>query len=254
MDENILGDGLGVSESGEVPAESVVSDSESGENAVEFDSDSSVGGGGSDGVESVTESTELTLDSLLDEETGGIPVYLVETGEQESLIDDELGGVPVVITDDVSAVANYAGSGGVSYQLPTYYVDYFAGVLANMGDTDYLSFCTREYSTGGSYNYVEHYLLVYDLDVTGGAVVAGSYPCIDIYRSGSSSNYTVDYGTYSLTSVPDFSYGSFGRYSDLRGGMSHDETWAVLFAIGFAVVYSVCHDIFDYVIERVYRR
>lgn len=252
MDENILDDGFDVSEPGEVPAEFVPSDPGVVTDDLGTDTNSSGDSGDSDVLESIEESTEMTLESLVDKETGGIPVYLIEsTEEEEHLFNEELGGVPVVITDDVTAVANYAGSGGVSYQLPTYYVDYFSGVLANMGDTDYLSFCTRVYTS--QYNYVEHYLLVYDLVIDNGSVVAGNYPSIDIHRSNSSSDYSVDYGTYSLINVPDFSYGSFGTYSNLRGGMTHDETWAVLFAIGFAVVYSVCHDIFDFIINRVYR-
>ena len=164
----------------------------------------------------------------------------------QSLIDDDLGGVPVV---DVTAVSEYAGSGGVSFQLPTYYVDYFSGVLANMGDTEYICFCSREYPYNNDY-WVEHYRLVYDLVVDDDSVISGDYPCIDIYRYSSSSNYTVDTVNYTLSDVPAFSYGSFGTLSDLRKGVSHDETMAILFFFGFFTTYVVLRSIFDFVKHR----
>lgn len=193
-------------------------------------------------VEEETES--VTLEDLVDGETGSIPVYIINEPEEETLYNDEIGGVPVVITDDITAYADYIGDGGASYQMSSYYVDYFSGILANMHDTDYAAFSTRVYS--GS-SYVEHNCLVYDITVSDGHFVAGTYPSIDIYRAGSNNSYTVSRGTYTLTSVPAFAYGSVSPYSDLREGVSHDETWAILFAIGFTVVYNVCHDIFDYV-------
>lgn len=248
MNENVMDVDISTAPDGVSDAESVVTDTVDSENAVESSADSS--DSGSDILS--TESVGIGFDALIDEEKGGVPVYIVEESTEESLIDDELGGVPVVITNDITAMANYASSSGDSYQLPTYYIDYFRGVLANMYDTDYLCFCTREYPYGNDY-WVEHYRLVYDLSVSDGSVASGDYPCIDIYRYSSSSNYNVDRTTYTLTSVPDFAFGSFGLYSDLREGGTHNEAWAVLFFLGFFAVYSVCHDIFDYVMSRVYR-
>lgn len=241
MDEIILDDVVGSETDGVSDTESVVSDTELGENALEPDTDSVSIGSGSDGSEGLVS---------FDAEKGGYPVYIVQDTEQpETLMDDELGGVPVVLVNDLSA-GSYAGGSMVSYQLPAYYVDYFSGVLANLGDTDYVSFCIRDYTGSGAYGYVEHYYLVYDLDVDSGTFISGSYPCIDIYRSsGSSSDYSVDYGTYSLTDIPSFAYGSFGKYSDFREGGTHSEFWALLFFLGFFAVYSVCHDIFDYVMS-----
>ena len=164
--------------------------------------------------------------------------------------DDGLGGVPVVIVD---APETYAAVGTQSgYQMSTYYVDYFSGVLANLHDTDYLAFCTRENVSGSSYT--EHNRLVYDINVVGGVAQTGVYPCIDIYRPSSSTVYTVSNTAYSLTVVPSFSYGSFGTFSDLRKEVGHSETYAILFFLGFFAVYSVCHDIFDYVMEHIYRK
>lgn len=243
MDENILESDAGIAESGLSDAELGVSDSELGSDVVESDSDIVGGGSGSDDIEGV----EDTETSLFDSERGGVPVYIVDDTE-ESLYDEELGGVPVVLVDDTSAVAAYASDSGTSFQLPTYYRDYFSGVLANIGDVDYVAFCTREYPYNNSY-WVEHYRLVYDVTVDTDSLVGGSYPCVDIYRYSDSAAYTVDEGAYTLTDVPYFAYGSFGHLSDLREGVSPNEGSALLFFAGFAVVFGVVSHLFGTVFK-----
>lgn len=230
MDENLLDDLQPVEEDSMESAETGTVDTEHSENSLESHVDTS-----SDSVDS----DDFNLENLYDTETGGIPVYIVQSDDtEEKLMDDELGGVPVVLTNDISPVASYASNDGVSYQLPAYYIDYYRGVLSNLGDTDYICFCSREYPYNNDY-WVEHYRLVYDLDIDSNSVVQGNYPCIDIYRYSSSASYNVDYTTYNLTSVPSFSYGSFGKYSDLRQGVTPNESMAFLFFFGFAVVFSV---------------
>lgn len=243
MDENILESDAGIAESGLSDAELGVSDSELGSDVVESDSDIVGGGSGSDDIEGV----EDTETSLFDSERGGVPVYIVDDTE-ESLYDEELGGVPVVLVDDTSAVAAYASNSGTSFQLPTYYRDYFSGVLANIGDVDYVAFCTREYPYNNSY-WVEHYRLVYDVTVDTDSLVGGSYPCVDIYRYSDSAAYTVDEGAYTLTDVPYFAYGSFGHLSDLREGVSPNEGSALLFFAGFAVVFGIVSHFFGTVFK-----
>ena len=246
MDENILESDAGITESGLSDAELGVSDSELGSDVVESNTDSVGSGSGSDDIESLEESTEV---SLFDSERGGVPVYIVDdTEEEEKLYNDELGGVPVVVVDDTSNVSAYASNSGTSYQLPTYYRDYFSGVLANIGDTDYVAFCTREYPYNNSY-WVEHYRLVYDVAVDSDSLVGGSYPCIDIYRYSDSSAYTVDESIYALTDIPYFAYGSFGYLSDLREGVSPNEGSALLFFAGFAVVFGVVSHFFGTVFK-----
>ncbi len=230
MDENLLDDLQPVEEDSMESAETGTVDTEHSENSLEPHVDTSA-----DSIDS----DDFNLENLYDTETGGIPVYIVQSDDtEEKLMDDELGGVPVVLTNDISPVASYASNDGVSYQLPAYYIDYYRGVLSNLGDTDYICFCSREYPYNNDY-WVEHYRLVYDLDIDSNSVVQGSYPCIDIYRYSSSASYNVDYTTYNLTSVPSFSYGSFGKYSDLRQGVTPNESMAFLFFFGFAVVFSV---------------
>lgn len=248
MDEN-------VTEMLESSEEVRADDTEFIEDDTEFSSDDdivSVSGGSDSG--DYSGDIELLLDELYDKmqvqndvEDGEDGVQAVDSlypsvdVDLQSLIDDDLGGVPVV---DVTAVSEYAGTGGTSYQLPAYYVDYFSGVLSNLGNTEYVCFCSREYPYNNDY-WVEHYRLVYNIVVDDDSAVSGDYPCIDIYRYSSSSNYNVDVTQYNLSVVPAFSYGSFGTLSDLRKGVTHDETMALLFFLGFFAVYSVCRGFFD---------
>lgn len=190
-------------------------------------------------------------DSWSDSVSGNDVAVRVDYSELLALYDDDLGGIPVVVFDAAVAVGSDNG-----YQLSSYYVDYFAGVLANLGDTDYLAFCTREdyYQSGYNTYYTEHYRLVYDLKLVDNQAVQGTYPCVDIYRRSGESVYTVASTTYSLTSIPSFSYGSFGIYSDLREGVTHETNYTLLFFLGFFAVYSVCRDLFKFIMERIYRR
>lgn len=217
MNEDILDNNIIFEETGSDDAVTGSDDTEHGADIIEF---------GSDRLDSISDSDDVETVELED----GTTVYYVDSSVSlGGLVDEELGGVPVVLMDDVSAVSNYVGVGGSSYQLSSYYVDYFSGVLANMSDTDYVAFAYRDYNSSSSYNYTEHYLLVYDIAVVDNVAVADSYPCIDISRDSSSSTYSVVSGTYALSSVPAFSYGSFGTLSDLRKGVSHNEMWTVLF-------------------------
>lgn len=245
MNENLLDDLQPVEEDSMESVEIGTVDTEHSENSLEPHVDTSTDSIDNDDTELEESIEDIGLSDLYDTETGGIPVYVVRSDDdtEEKLMDDELGGVPVVLTNDVSPIASYASNDGVSYQLPAYYIDYYRGVLSNLGDTDYLCFCSREFPYNNDY-WVEHYRLVYDLDIDSDSVVQGNYPCIDIYRYSSSSSYNVDYTTYNLTSVPAFSYGSFGKYSDLRQGVTPDESMAFLFFLGFAVVFSVLRSFF----------
>ncbi len=158
--------------------------------------------------------------------------------------------VPVMVV--AQADNSLAVGTGNGYQLPSYYVEYFKGVLDNIGDTDYVAFCTREYYN--NYNYIEHYRLVYDVTVDNNTAVVDTYPCLDIYRDSNNNYYNVLNTFYTLSEIPSFSYGSFGTYSDMREGMNYGTTYALLFFLGFYAVYSVCHDIFDYIMDKIYRR
>ena len=70
------------------------------------------------------------------------------------------------------------------------------------------------------------------------------------------SDFMVEFGvdSLSLDASGGFVYSNLGDYPSLTEGGTGLEFQTILFAIGFAVVYSVCHDIFDYIMEHVYRK
>lgn len=229
MNEDILVNSELSEEFVEVPGESSLLYSNPGENVVESDSDS-----GSDSG------------SVLSDESGSDSSSVVMP---ETHFSYELGGYPVVIVNDVTGVEPIADYYDYYTTMSDAWITYYSGVLANMGDTDYVAYCLRDYANSSYSSYTDHFVMYYDLEVENGSLVAGNYPYMDIYRESNSSGYICNTGTAAFSSVPFPAYGSFGNLSDIREGVTHDETWAVLFAIGFAVVYSVCHDIFDYVMH-----
>ena len=189
-------------------------------------------------------STELVEDTEIVEniEIVEIPeiVEVVEESEQSET------DVPSVYSDQ--NVEPYASVNDYYTYLPTWVDDYFEGVLQNIGDTEYLAYAYREYASSSSYNYTDYYYLIYDLDIENDVVQRGSYPCMVISRDNGNNGYYVSETVVSSVPVPNIGYGSYGSYSDLRGGVGYVETYTILFAIGFAVVYSVCHDIFDFIL------
>lgn len=244
MNEDILFDMEQFEESVPDNMETVETDSEYGKDNVVADIDSTDTG-------SVVSDNDRTDSDDVESEDANALQSSEETSESvmqsiETYYSEELGGYPVVIINDlsgeygISPVADY-----VDYYttLSTTWESYFSGVLANMGDTEYLVYCLRDYVSNSYSSYVDHYVMYYDLEIKNDSLVSGSYPYMDIYRNG--NDYICNSGTGSLTGVPFPAYGSFGTLSDLRKGVSHNETWAVLFAVGFAVVYCVCTRLFD---------
>lgn len=246
MDEFILDDNEQSTETVLPSTESVETDKSDIEDTVVTDSDRVIDSSSSDGVEDVTNaSVEMP------EENEG-----AQAGEEQSetsvYFNEDLGAYPVYLvednSDDVMALANY--SDYYTY-LPTQMESYFSGVLDNIGDTDYIAFAYRHYLNDYNNNYIDYYRLVYDVDVQNGQLVSGNYPCVTVSKDNNYYNgYSQTEETYNLTSVPSFSYGSFGHISDLREGVSHNEAWTILFFLGFFTVYSVLRGIFDFILKR----
>lgn len=225
MNENNVVDTEYIEENGVSDTEFELSDTEYSKNVVV------------DGVDSVNSDSNIST------------VYETSANyvDIETYYNAELGGYPVVIVQDLTG--DYGTSLMADYEdyyttLSTTWEDYFAGVLANIGDTDYLAYSLRDYANSNYSSYTDHYVLYYDLEIENDTLVGGSYPYMDVYRDGS-YGYICREGVGTLASVPFPGYGSFGNLSDLREGVTHNETWTILFAIGFAVVYSVCAHIFD---------
>lgn len=148
---------------------------------------------------------------------------------------------------DAAAAALPELSGNDYYTtLSTQWADYLAGMVHNMPTTDYIAYCLRDYDSQSNYSYVDHYVLIYDVEVDADAeLVPGSYPYFDIYRSSSNSTYIKSEGYTTVTAVPDLAYGSFGALSELRKGGGVHETYAILFAIVVSFVFIVINGIFN---------
>lgn len=246
MDEFNLDDNEQSTEIVVPSTESVETDKSDSEDTVVDDSDRVSDSSSSDGFEDVTNASVETP-----EESEG-----AQAGEEQSetsvYFNEDLGAYPVYLvddgSDDVMALANY--SDYYTY-LPTQFESYFSGVLDNLGDTEYVAFAYRHYLNDYNNNYIDYYRLIYDLDIQNGQLVSGNYPCITVARDNNYYNgYSQTDETYNLTSVPNFAYGSFGHISDLREGVSHNETWTILFFLGFFTVYVVLRGIFDFILKH----
>ena len=230
MNEDVLYDTEMSEETSLSSTESVDSNSVDGANGVESVSDNSGGDGFNDG----------TADAVghFNEELGAYPVYIVDSTEETEALSE----------DDLMLASTYTDY--YSY-LPTQMYDYISGILANMKDTDYVAFSYRHYNSDSYNSYIDYYRLVYDVRVENDALVSGTYPCIEISKdSNYSSSYVQVETTYELTSAPVFSYGSFGHLSDLRKGVSHNETYAFLFFAGFCVCSYALHGLFSFFKSR----
>lgn len=224
MNEDVLYDTEMSEETSLFSAESVDSNSVDGADIVESVSDNFDSDGFNDGTADAV--------SHFDEELGAYPVYIVDSTEEAD-----------ILSEDVMLAASY--SDYYSY-LPTQIEDYISGILANMKDTDYVAFAYRHYNNDYNNTYTDYYRLIYDVELFDDSLVAGDYPCIQISKDSSySSSYVQTETTYNMTSVPDFAYGSFGHLSDLRKGVSHDETYTFLFFAGFFVCSYVLHGLFS---------
>lgn len=211
-------------ETGVSSDEPVETDPASGADIVESVSDSAINDGDNVGISGSI--------SHFDEELGAYPVYIVDSSEESETLSE----------DDIMLAASYTDY--YSY-LPSQMYEYISGILANMKDTDYVAFAYRHYNSDSYNSYIDYYRLVYDVQVENNVLVSGTYPCIEISKdSNYNSSYIQTETTYELTSAPDFSYGSFGHLSDLRKGVSHDETYSFLFFAGFAVCSFVLHNLF----------
>ena len=159
--------------------------------------------------------------------------------------------MPVQIVEPVEdeyELEVYSLSGSYPGSISDTYLNYFRGIVQKLNWKEhYVVYRSGQYS----------YTMVYGEGVAlSGTRFTGSGNVVNIHRntSSSSSDWYVSYSTDTLAlSVGSlFVYSDLGMYPELKEGGTSLEFAALLFAVGFAVVYSVCHDIFDYVMEHVY--
>lgn len=207
------------------------------------------------------------------EETEGdtlAPVEGTEAGADEDPAETEAEEKPVEEQGEVYSFENpmpvqivepveeeyelevYSLTGSYPGPISDTYLNYFRGIVQKLNWKEhYVVYRSGQYS----------YTMAYGEDVTLiGGVLTGpaNTNIVNIYRnsSSSSSDWYVsrsrDRFTVSAGSL--FIYSDLGMYPELKEGGTSLEFMALLFAVGFAVVYSVCHDIFDYIMEHVYRK
>lgn len=144
----------------------------------------------------------------------------------------------------------YSLSGSYPGSISDTYLNYFRGIVQKLNWKEhYVVYRSGQYS----------YTMVYGDEVAlNGSRFTGNGNVVNIHRntSSSSSDWYVSYSTdtLALSAGSLFVYSDLGMYPELKEGGTSLEFAALLFAVGFAVVYSVCHDIFDYVMQHVYRK
>lgn len=219
----------------------------------------STGGDVSSGTDSLVEVAEgegsdeaeqSENESAIESEAETITETVVQTVE---VLPDE--PIAVYLVDGVSlddGIETYAVSGSpYPGTLNSTYLDYFRGIVEKISFMEhYVAWRSGQYE----------YYLVWgdDLELNGDEFSGDALNYCRIYQSSGtySGNYYVEFGTdtFYLTTGTGFVYSDLGDYAALTEGGTHLEALTLLFAVGFAVVYGVCHDIFDYIMERVYRK
>lgn len=200
-----------------------------------------------EGTESGADAQPGETDTDAEEEEQGL-----EPEEPEEIYSFE-NPMPVQIVEPVEEeyeLEVYSLSGSYPGTISDTYLNYFRGIVQKLDwKQHYVVYRSGQYS----------YTMVYGEEVAlNGTRFTGTGNVVNIHRntSSSSSDWYVSYSvdTLALSAGSLFVYSDLGMYPELKEGGTSLEFAALLFAVGFAVVYSVCHDIFDYVMEHVYRK
>lgn len=220
----------------ESPSEDVVADSaetEQSEDIAETDDGTSEGRADDEPEEIQGEveqdAPETSAPLLLSEP---LPVYLVD----EPLEDYEV--------ETYAVGSTYPGT------ISSSYLDYFAGIADKFSPSEhYVVYRSGQYE----------YTMAWgkELQYDGSRFRGDALSICRIYRySGSNYDYMVEWFSDSVNVSPggNFVYSDLGDYASLTEGGTGLESTTLLFAVGFAVCYVVCHDIFDYIMGHVYRK
>lgn len=214
--------------------------SDSGEEPVDITE-----GIGSDVVES---EPGTTLDAT--EQSEGAADDVPSEPQEEYSLENPM---PVMIVEPQAVEEElqvFSLSGSYPGTISETYLNYFRGIVQKLDSREhYVVYRSGQYS----------YTMVYGEGVDfNGQRFTGEGNVCTIYRnsSSSSSDWYVSFGTdtLSLNAENLFVYSDLDMFPTLKEGGSAVEFTALLFAVGFAVVYSVCHDIYDYVMEHVFRK
>lgn len=220
----------------ESPSEDVVADSaetEQSEDIAETDD-------GTSEDRTVEKSEEIQSEESQDVPETSAPLLLSEP-------------LPVYLVDEPLEdyeVETYAVGSTYPGTISSSYLDYFTGIADKLSPSEhYVAYRSGQYE----------YTMAWgkELQYDGSRFRGDALSICRIYRySGSNYDYMVEWFSDSVNVSPggNFVYSDLGNYAALTEGGTGIEFTALLFAVGFAVVYSVCHDLFDYVMQHIYRK
>lgn len=220
----------------ESPSEDVVADSaetEQSEDIAETDD-------GTSEDRTVEKSEEIQSEESQDVPETSAPLLLSEP-------------LPVYLVDEPLEdyeVETYAVGSTYPGTISSSYLDYFTGIADKLSPSEhYVAYRSGQYE----------YTMAWgkELQYDGSRFRGDALSICRIYRySGSNYDYMVEWFSDSVNVSPggNFVYSDLGNYAALTEGGTGIEFMALLFAVGFAVVYSVCHDLFDYVMQHIYRK
>ena len=192
----------------------------------------------------MNESSVLDTEQLLPDDNSISESDSVIDSSEIEVVDEE---DPVLPEESIQV---FSVSGTYNGTISDTYLDYFEGIVQKlMPNEHYVIWRSGQYA----------YSMCYGKEITlEGDYFSGDCNVIQLYRNADSYNsewyVSSSADSISLTAGDLFCYSDLGMYPTLERGFSALESSMVIFAIGFAVVYSVCHDIFDYILEHIYRK
>lgn len=203
---------------------------------VEQPNEPSTGNSEIDNTDTENGNTQIVLDNdaleeILTSPSEPYPVMIVEEEEPEYEIE------PFALT------GTYNGT------ISDTYLDYFEGIVEKLPyDTHYVIWRSGEYA----------YSLAYGEEIEFAEdTFSGDCTVVDVFRDGTNYNsiWKVKYSedTIDLQASDLFVYSDFDRFPTVERGFSSLEAEVILFALGFAVVFSICNSIFKCIFDRFRR-
>ena len=203
--------------------------------------------------EDIAETGDGTSEDRTEEEPEEIQGEVVQDASDTSaplLLSEPL---PVYLVDEPLEdyeVETYAVGSTYPGTISSSYLDYFTGIADKLSPSvHYVAYRSGQYE----------YTMAWgkELQYDGSRFRGDALSICRIYRySGSNYDYLVEWFSDSVNMSPggNFVYSDLGDYASLTEGGTGLESTTLLFAVGFAVCYVVCHDIFDYIMGHVYRK
>lgn len=162
---------------------------------------------------------------------------------EQSVETDNLGGESVEVLAETDEIEVFSSEGITNGTISEIYLNYFEGIVEKLDYSEhYVVWRSGDYSYSIAYGE--------DMFVENGLVRGEALNCVRIYRDSVTTSYnwltkTETLETLSLDATGAFVYSDMGDYPTLERGLNNGEAMAILFAIGFALVYNVCNRFFD---------